>query len=446
MSETVRLVLTALACLAWLALVGVTIWRHRARREAGAEPGAVLVIHASQTGTATALAKASAEALEVSGRKVALRSLASVTPAVLADAGEALFIAATTGEGDAPDDAAAFLSRFAAGKPELSDLRYAVLALGDTHYRHFCAFGHALDRLLHDAGAVPVADLVEVDQGDAGALRHWQQNLRLFGASAALPDWEAPSYSRWTLAGRELLNPGSAGGPMYRIRLTCEGDASAWAAGDIAEIYPGDVEEAFAPKPPLPHRDYSLATIPEEGELGLVVRLFRDEQGRSGLGSGFLCERAEIGSGVALRIRANPRFHTPAPEVPLVLIGNGTGISSLRAHVRARRPGTSNWLIYGERDPVHDRPFAGEIEDWLRLGHLARVDLAFSRARQGHYVQDEVRHAADMLRGWVAGGAAILVCGSVVMGEGVDAALREVLGASEVDALLAAGRYSRDIY
>lgn len=441
-----RLAMAALACLVWLALVGATLWRHRARKEPAADPGAVLVIHASQTGTAAAMAKATAEALEASGRKVALRSLASVTPALLADTGEALFLAATTGEGDPPDDAAAFLSRFVATRPDLSALRYAVLALGDTHYRHFCAFGHALDRLLHDAGAVPIADLVEVDQGDAGALRHWQQNLRLFGASAALPDWEAPSYSRWRLVGRELLNPDSPGGPMYCIRLTNVADAPDWAAGDIAEVYPGPAEDAFAPKPPLPHRDYSLATIPREGELGLVVRLFQDGEGRSGLGSGWLCERAAIGGQVALRIRSNPRFHTPASGMPLVLIGNGTGISSLRAHLKARRPGTSNWLIYGERDPAYDRPFGEELETWLRSGHLARLDRAFSRGVERRYVQQEVLDAAEMLRGWAFGGAAILVCGSVVMGEGVDAALREVLGSAQLDEMLSAGRYSRDIY
>lgn len=441
-----RLLLAGLACLCWLALVGGTLWRHRQRKAALIAPGAVLVIYASQTGTAASLAKATTEALEVSGRSVALRSLAAVTPAMLAEADEALFIAATTGEGDAPDDAAAFLTRFDAAKPDLSGLHYAVLALGDTHYQHFCAFGHALDRLLHDAGAVPVTDLVEVDQGDAAALRHWQQNLRLFGASASLPDWEAPSYTRWVLTGRELLNPGSAGGPMYRITLTSEGEIAAWAAGDIAEVYPGSVEEAFLPKPPLPHRDYSLATIPEEGELGLVVRLFRDEQDRSGLGSGFLCERAEIGAGVALRIRSNPRFHTPASQVPLVLIGNGTGISSLRAHLKAREHGTSNWLIYGERDPAYDLPFAAELDSWRSAGHLARLDRAFSRAEEGCYVQDEVRRAADMLRVWVSGDAAILLCGSVAMGEGVDAALREVLGEDQVDEMLAQGRYSRDIY
>lgn len=441
-----RLAMAALACLVWLALVGATLWRNRARKQPAADADAVLVIHASQTGTAAAMAKATAEALEASARKVALRSLASVTPALLADTGEALFLAATTGEGDPPDDAAAFLSSFAATRPDLSALRYAVLALGDSHYRHFCAFGHALDRLLHDAGAVPIADLVEVDQGDAGALRHWQQNLRLFGASAALPDWEAPSYSRWRLVERELLNPGGPGGPMFRIRLTCDGDVPDWAAGDIAEVYPGPAEDAFAPKPPLPHRDYSLATIPREGELGLVVRLFQDGEGRSGLGSGWLCERAPIGGQVALRIRSNPRFHTPASGMPLVLIGNGTGISSLRAHLKARRPGTSNWLIYGERDPVHDRPFGEELETWLRTGHLARLDRAFSRGPERRYVQQEVLDAAEMLRGWASGGAAILVCGSVVMGECVDAALREVLGSAELDGMLSAGRYSRDIY
>ncbi len=441
-----RLAVAALACLVWFALVGATLWRHRARSEPAADPDSVLVIHASQTGTAAALAKATAAVLEASGRKITLRSLAGITPVMLASAREALFVAATTGEGDPPDDAAAFLTRFAAARPALSGLHYAVLALGDSHYRHFCAFGHALDRLLHDAGAVPIADLVEVDQGDAGALRHWQQNLRLFGASAALPDWEPPNYSRWMLASRELLNPDSPGGAMYRIRLTKAAGAPDWAAGDIAEVYPGPAENAFAPKPPLPHRDYSLATIPQEGELGLIVRLFRDEEGRSGLGSGWLCEQASVGGEVALRIRSNPRFHTPAGDVPLVLIGNGTGISSLRAHLKARLPGTSNWLIYGERDPAHDRPFGEELDSWLRSGHLARLDRAFSRGAERRYVQQEVLDAAEMLRGWASSGAAILVCGSVVMGEGVDVALREVLGSAELDGMLSAGRYSRDIY
>jgi len=447
MSETARILLAAAACAAWLALIAWTVWRHRKPRAAPVASGAVLVAYASQTGTAAALARATADALEASGRQVALRSFAGLTPAALGEVREALFLAATTGEGDPPDDTTGFLRQMAARQPRFPDLRYALLALGDSHYRNFCAFGRALDTLLRDAGATPAADLVEVDQGDGGALRHWQQNLRLFGASAELPDWEAPRYSRWTLTERELLNPGSPGGPMYRLRLEPEGALPAWSAGDIAEVYPGPAEEALSAAPPLAHRDYSLATIPEEGGIGLVVRLFRDEAGHSGLGSGWLCERAAIGASVALRIRVNPRFHTPGSDLPLVLIGNGTGISALRGHLRARPAGTRNWLIFGERDPAHDRPFADELGDWSATGHLGRHSPVFSRTGGTiRYVQHAVEAEAETLRQWADEGAAILVCGSVTMGEAVDAALREALGAERVNTMQAKARYCRDIY
>ncbi|WEK46575.1 MAG: sulfite reductase subunit alpha [Candidatus Andeanibacterium colombiense] len=447
MSETARLLIAAAASGAWLTLTGATAWHHRARRAAPLARGTVLVAYASQTGTAAAYAKATANALEASGRQVALTSFARLTPAMLADTDEALFLAATTGEGDPPDDAAGFLRKFSAAPLRLESLRYALLALGDSHYRDFCGFGRALDRLLRDAGAVHAADPVEVDQADPGALRHWQQNLRLFGAAVTLPDWEAPRYSEWKLAERELLNPGSPGGAMFRIRLEPAGELPAWEAGDIAEIYPGLAAEALSAAPALPHRDYSLATIPAEGGAGLVVRLFKDEQGRSGLGSGWLCEDAAPGAAVALRIRSNPRFHTPEAATPLILIGNGTGISSLRGHLVARGGGTRNWLIFGERDPLHDRPFAAELDAWLHDRHLARLQRVFSRAGTGQrYVQHALAAEADLLREWVAAGAVVMVCGSVAMGEAVDEALREALGAGPLDALQDEGRYRRDIY
>ena len=51
------------------------------------------------------------------------------------------------------------------------------------------------------------------------------------------------------------------------------------------------------------------------------------------------------------------------------------------------------------------------------------------------------------MQAWVARGAAIYVCGSQQgMAQGVDAVLREVLGSDEVDALMASGRYRRDVY
>jgi sulfite reductase (NADPH) flavoprotein alpha-component len=63
------------------------------------------------------------------------------------------------------------------------------------------------------------------------------------------------------------------------------------------------------------------------------------------------------------------------------------------------------------------------------------------------YVQDRLREAAGELRRWIAEGAVVYVCGSLEgMAPGVDAALGEVLGAQGLDALIAQGRYRRDVY
>ena len=51
----------------------------------------------------------------------------------------ALFIASTTGEGDPPDPALAFVRDVLARPAALPALQFAVLALGDREYEHFCA-------------------------------------------------------------------------------------------------------------------------------------------------------------------------------------------------------------------------------------------------------------------------------------------------------------------
>ena len=53
----------------------------------------------------------------------------------------------------------------------------------------------------------------------------------------------------------------------------------------------------------------------------------------------------------------------------------------------------------------------------------------------------------DLLRRWIAEGAAIHVCGSLEgMAPGVHAVLVDVLGAATVESLQAEGRYRRDVY
>lgn len=484
----------------WLLLCGWTLWRGRTQAQTtdSTDASGWLVIHATQTGLALELAERTADTLRQTGAAAELRGIAELDAASL-QGRRCLFVASTTGEGDPPDAALEFAGTAMADAVDLHGTHHAVLALGDRGYAQFCAFGHRLDAWLRSNGSQPLFDLVEVDNADPGALRHWQHQLGVLAGRTDLPDWSRPEYRPWTLAQRRLLNPGSAGGPAFHLELLPpESGIPQWQAGDIAEIGPRNsaksvaavldasglsgstpvefqnqrmpLAEALARAhlpdaeaargldaktlasrlQPLPHREYSIASVPADGRLELLVRLMRREDGQPGLGSGWLCSHAGIGDSIDLRIRANPNFHASDPSRPLILIGNGTGLAGLRAHLKARIAigAHRNWLLFGERNAAHDRFHGDELDAWLREGKLTRLDRVFSRDGDTHrYVQDALRSQATVLRTWLDEDAAIYVCGSLQgMAPGVDGVLTELLGEAGVAALLRSGRYRRDVY
>jgi sulfite reductase (NADPH) flavoprotein alpha-component len=177
----------------------------------------------------------------------------------------------------------------------------------------------------------------------------------------------------------------------------------------------------------------------------------RHPDGRLGLGSGWLTEHAALGGEILLRLRQNRTFHAPADDRPMILIGNGSGMAGLRAHLKGRVASgrRRNWLLFGERSRAHDFFHREEIEAWRAEGFLPRLDLVFSRDQETRVdVQDLLlRMAGNEVRAWAADGAALYVCSSLRgMAGGVDAALAEILGREELDRLAEEGRYRRDVY
>lgn len=420
-----------------------------ARAPAGGSPDdVVLVAYASQTGQAERLALQSAGALQAAGVSVDVQSLEHLTLKRLRDYRRALFVASSFGDGEAPDSARAF-ARQLAGRGDLSHLRYAVLALGDRNYSSFCGFGHTLDRRLAALGAQPLQAIIEVDQGDAAALARWGNSLRgLMGAAGASADVALAAaaadseYTSWRLSARKLLNPASVGLPLYELTLAGGADAD-WRPGALVDIWPGHYGGDAAP------RRYSLASVPQDGSLQLIVRQVRGKQGL-GLASGWLTKHAAIGDQVLVRLIANPSFDACALTAPAIYIGNGSGLAGLRSHLRARvRAGARrNWLVYGERQQAHDAICADEIGRWRSAGFLPELDLVYSRdVTGGGYVQDRLRERADTVRAWVDEGAVLYVCGSLQgMAGGVDDALADILGKQQLVRLDEQGRYRRDVY
>lgn len=448
----VRHAAATLTVLIWLT-VCVRAWlsHHRQQRSLAAMPGEVaatsgkplLVAFASQTGFAEQLARQTASRLRTAGATVQLLPLSQLDEAALTAAERILFIVSTCGEGDAPDVAARFARRVLTRSPSLGGLHYGVLALGDRAYQHFCGFGRGLDAWLLANGARPLFERIDVDNADATALTAWHHQLSHLVGTSDLPDWEAPAWDRWQLVERRLLNAGSAGAPVFHVTLVSATGRPAWESGDLVQVR--------VPADPDRPREYSVASIATEGRLELVVRLHQRPDGELGLASSWLCEGLALGDLLDLRVRPHMNFRLGEnARRPLLLIGNGTGIAGLRGHLRARAAaGVGDaWLVYGERQSLHDALYAEEIEAWLEDGTLVRADRVFSRDQvQRLYVQDRLRAEATRLREWVDRGAAIYVCGSLDgMAAGVHAALIEALGSARVEALLESGRYRRDVY
>lgn len=452
-SDPIRWLWAAAAVALWLLVVAaVALRRARSRRAAAARAtalapaegsDALLVAFASQTGQAEELAWMTASSLSGAGVPARVALLGDLEPEALRAAGRVLIVASTTGEGDGPDAMSWFARRHMTAPADLAGLSYALLALGDRTYADFCGFGRALDQWLRRSGATPLFDRVEVDNGDPGAIRHWQHQLGVVTGHAVQADWTPPAFDDWRLVDRTHLNPGSSGGEAWLLAFEPVDHTPDWVAGDIAEVgLPGD--------PSPGSREYSVASLPADGRAEFIVRLMTRPDGTPGLASGWLTRDLAVGDAVAMRIRANRSFHGPAPDTPLILIGNGTGLAGLRAHWRARAGAAhgGTWLMFGERTSAHDCFLDPELQAALASGVLTRLDRAFSRdPGDGRYVQDLIRQSADDLVAWIDRGAVILVCGSLEgMSSGVHAALEDILGADRLLALAEAGRYRRDVY
>ncbi|MSR14696.1 MAG: hypothetical protein EXR86_09075 [Gammaproteobacteria bacterium] len=216
---------------------------------------------------------------------------------------------------------------------------------------------------------------------------------------------------------------------------------------------------------PLARRTYSIASsaAASPDEAHLLVAVVQDriaEQTRYGAASNTLADLTP-GAEIALHLEPNQNFHLPSDDVPLIMIGPGTGVAPFRAFVAeraARGARGRNWLFFGERTHREDFLYEVEWQKALANNTLQRLDVAFSRDQARKvYVQDRIREHAKEVYNWLENGAHIYVCGDAKhMAKDVHAALHTAIeAAAGVDAdaareymqtLQRAGRYHRDVY
>lgn len=131
------------------------------------------ILFATETGHAADLAEAAAAAGVAMGAAVRLRDMATYNTSRIASERDILAITSTHGEGDPPYTALEFFEFLDETSVELSGVRFAVLALGDSGYDDFCGAGKRLDRRLEGLGATRFAPRRDIDVGEMKAAREW---------------------------------------------------------------------------------------------------------------------------------------------------------------------------------------------------------------------------------------------------------------------------------
>lgn len=191
----------------------------------------VLVLWASQTGNAEQLAAAGAERLAAAGHRIRLVPMDDTAPDTLPTDAEVLLITSTTGDGEAPDNGAAFWDALADDEaPRLEGRRYAVLAFGDSSYDEFCGHGRRLDRRLAELGAVRLLPRTDCEPDFEDRAQEW-----LDGVLALLDEL--------SVAGNTA--PGAPGGPSGDTTLGTPAGPATPAPGAPALGAPGNFPDEF---------------------------------------------------------------------------------------------------------------------------------------------------------------------------------------------------------
>lgn len=185
-----------------------------------------------------------------------------------------------------------------------------------------------------------------------------------------------------------------------------------FSAQDLA-----DVLRSFPPR--LYSISSSQAAVGDEVHITVAtVRYSRKGRNRGGACSTYLADRIEVDSQVSVFIEKNPAFKLPEKEeVPVILIGAGTGVAPFRSflqHREANNQKGKTWLFFGERRFHSDFLYQVEWQKLLKDGFLEKIDLAFSRDQeQKVYVQHRLFEKQQEVFEWLNRGAHIYLCGDM---------------------------------
>lgn len=509
------------------------------------------VLYGGKSGNAEFVASELVRHLGERKLKVRLKNMSSYKAGNLLCEGRVLFVVSTHGEGDPPPGAVPFFRQLTKLGAELTHLEFAVCALGDSEYEHFCKAGKEMEKHLLRLGANAILPRIDCDAAFEKPAAGWISSISKIVAGDKTEDVfildsaKNHCYHQAVVSEKYQLNPGSSEA-VWHLKLAIDGQTVKYQTGDSIGIVPRNPDKLveqllyalnLSPAEPvdeeqtvlreflqdkaeltnlsrevlkrylaltgnenladltmdeqatldylhrhdfldiildfpfslvatdLPNlldkpkvRYYSIASCQDvsPNELHLAVREVQYEhksRRRYGAASNYLSHWLEVGTLVSFFVLPDEEFRLPAPSVPAIFIGVGTGIAPIRAFLSERSLSAEghNWLFFGEKKRELDYLYGEEMENRKQTGLLERLSLAFSRDQQTKiYVQDLLLQEAGAVQDWLKAGAHIYVCGSLKMGQGVKESFNKLAADKKseytVANLLAEKRYHEDLY
>ncbi len=163
---------------------------------AGATTGSehvLTILYGSQTGHARSVAEELNEAAREAGLATELVSMGKFKEKNLKKLRYVCITISTQGEGDPPDDAVALWEYLNSTKaPQLDDLQFALLGLGDSSYEFYGKTGKDFDRRLEELGGKRVLDRVDLDVDFDDGAEAWIPKA-VAAMKAVIPEDAAPA-------------------------------------------------------------------------------------------------------------------------------------------------------------------------------------------------------------------------------------------------------------
>ncbi|MFJ7754688.1 assimilatory sulfite reductase (NADPH) flavoprotein subunit [Peribacillus muralis] len=214
----------------------------------------VTILYGSQTGNAQGLAEKAASTLKDKDFQVTVSSMNDYKVNNLKKVENLLIVVSTHGEGDPPDNTISF-HEFLHGRraSRLENLRFSVLALGDSSYEFFCETGKQFDARLEELGGMRLFPRTDCDLDYDEPAAEWLEGVisslsKAQGISAApvietLAQTAETTYTRTNPFKAEVLeninlNGRGSNKETRHVELSLEGSGLTFQPGDSLGVYP----------------------------------------------------------------------------------------------------------------------------------------------------------------------------------------------------------------